>query len=79
MVFRETDMIHTDLLQILRCPMDPARATPLVEEGDKLLCPRCGIKFAVRDGIPVLVVEEAELPAGCTNLNQLPPRHSSSS
>jgi uncharacterized protein YbaR (Trm112 family) len=68
-------MISQELLEILRCPMDPGRQTPLVEQEDKLLCPRCGLKFPVKDGFPVLVVEEAELPAGCESLDELPGRH----
>jgi uncharacterized protein YbaR (Trm112 family) len=68
-------MISQDLLDILRCPMDPGRKTPLVMETDHLLCPRCGLKFRIKDGFPVLVPEEAELPAGCDNLEQLPGRH----
>lgn len=68
-------MISQDLLEILRCPMDPGRKTPLTLEGDHLLCPRCGLKFKIKDGFPVLVVEEAELPAGCDSLEQLPGRH----
>jgi hypothetical protein len=30
------------------------------------------LKFPIKDGFPVLVVEEAELPAGCDCLEQLP-------
>lgn len=65
-------MISQDLLEILRCPMDPERKTSLVLEGDHLLCPRCQLKFKIKDGFPVLVAEEAELPPGCESLSQLP-------
>jgi uncharacterized protein YbaR (Trm112 family) len=68
-------MLHADLLDILRCPMDPHRQTRLTEDNDRLLCPRCGLKFPIKDGFPVMIVEEAELPAGCTSLDQLPDRH----
>jgi uncharacterized protein YbaR (Trm112 family) len=68
-------MISPDLLEILRCPMDPQRKTPLVAEGDRLVCPSCGLRFHIKDGFPVLVVEEAELPTGCDSLDQLPDRH----
>ena len=64
-------MIAQDLLEILRCPMDPSR-TRLTLEGEHLLCQRCGLKFPVKDGFPVLIAEEAELPAGCSGLDQLP-------
>jgi uncharacterized protein YbaR (Trm112 family) len=36
------------------------------------VCERCTLRFRVRDGFPVLVVEEAELPHGCSQVNQLP-------
>jgi uncharacterized protein YbaR (Trm112 family) len=64
-------MIHPELLAILRCPLNPSR-TRLVLEGDRLVCERCALKFPIRDGFPVLVVEEAELPPGCESLRQLP-------
>jgi hypothetical protein len=52
--------------------MDPARSARLSLETDHLLCQRCRLKFKIKDGFPVLVVEEAELPAGCPTLQQLP-------
>jgi uncharacterized protein YbaR (Trm112 family) len=63
-------MLNPDLLNTLRCPLD--RQSPLAEEGDRLLCTRCGLKFPITDGFPKMIVEEAELPAGCTSLDQLP-------
>ena len=59
-----------DLLEILRCPLDPK--TRLRLEGDRLHCERCALRFAIKDGFPVLVVEEAELPTGCESVSQLP-------
>ena len=70
-------MISPELLEILRCPMDPQRTTPLTLDGARLICQRCGLTFPIKDGFPVLVVEEAELPPGCDNLDQLPARHAS--
>ena len=64
-------MISQDLLEILRCPMDPSH-TRLTLEGDRLLCQRCALRFPIKDGFPVLIVEEAELPPGCESLSQLP-------
>jgi uncharacterized protein YbaR (Trm112 family) len=66
-------MISPDLLEILRCPMDPNRTSRLNLEGERLICERCRLQFAIKDGFPVLVVEEAaELPPGCESLDQLP-------
>ncbi|HLJ95755.1 MAG TPA: Trm112 family protein [Gemmataceae bacterium] len=64
-------MINPELLEILRCPLDPSR-TRLHLEGEHLICEQCRLQFPIRDGFPVLVVEEAELPPGCQSLQQLP-------
>lgn len=63
--------INPDLLAILRCPMSPSK-TRLLLQGEALVCERCALKFKIKDGFPVLIVEEAELPPGCESLSQLP-------
>lgn len=67
-------MISQDLLDILRCPMDPSH-TRLALEENSLVCERCKTRFKIKDGFPVLVIEEAELPAGCASIEQLPCQH----
>jgi len=54
-------MIDKALLEILVCP---ACKADIKEEGDKLICtnPACGLRYPVRDGIPVMLVDEAEKP-----------------
>jgi uncharacterized protein YbaR (Trm112 family) len=70
-------MLPADFLAILRCPMDPAREAALTQPDDlHLVCSRCGLRFPIKDGFPVLVVEEAELPPGCPSLDRLPCQHS---
>jgi len=64
-------MISPDLLEILRCPLDPSH-TRLSLEADRLVCQRCALKFKIKDGFPVLIVEEAELPPGCDAVEMLP-------
>jgi len=64
-------MIHPDLLEILRCPLSPSSAR-LVLKNDRLECERCALRFLIKDGFPILVVEEAELPIGCESMTQLP-------
>ena len=64
-------MISPELLEILRCPLNPGR-TRLTLDGDGLRCERCALRFKIKDGFPILVVEEAELPAGCESLAALP-------
>jgi uncharacterized protein YbaR (Trm112 family) len=63
-------MISPELMKILRCPMDPRQRLTL--ENDRLICQRCALVFRIKDGFPVLVAEEAELPAGCASLDDLP-------
>ena len=50
-------MIDQKLLEILACPVCKTAVTP---EGDRLVCNQCGRRYPVRDGIPVMLVEEAE-------------------
>lgn len=45
------------LLELLRCPQ-PHHARLRVES-DTLVCVDCGLAFPVRDGIPVMLVDEA--------------------
>lgn len=51
--------VDRELLEILACPVDKAA---LREEADRLVCTACGRRYPVRDGIPVMLVEEAEQP-----------------
>jgi uncharacterized protein YbaR (Trm112 family) len=64
-------MISQDLLEILRCPLNPS-STRLLLKDDHLECARCALRFLIKDGFPILVVEEAVLPAGCESTSQLP-------
>jgi uncharacterized protein YbaR (Trm112 family) len=61
-------MTDEDLLALLVCPLGRA---PLRREGDTLICTRCGPRFAVVDDIPNMLIEEAELPAGCAGPSDL--------
>ena len=45
------------ILQILACP---ACRGKLENAGEYLVCRACDLKFPVRDGIPVLLLSEAE-------------------
>lgn len=56
-------MIHSELLQLLRCP----HCAPLHCEGfldllkdSWLICQECDRKYPIRDGIPIMLVEEGE-------------------
>ncbi|MBI3323115.1 MAG: Trm112 family protein [Candidatus Omnitrophica bacterium] len=56
-------MIDKELLEILACPACKAAVR---EEGERIVCtsPSCGLRYPVREGIPVMLVEEAEKPKG---------------
>jgi uncharacterized protein YbaR (Trm112 family) len=68
-------MLSPESLQVFRCPLDPARQARLTAAEDHVLCERCGLRYKVRDGLPVLIVEEAELPEGVARLRDLPCQH----
>ncbi len=50
-------MVDQSLLDILACPACKADVK-LVE--DKIICQKCGKKYPVKDGVPVMLVDEAE-------------------
>jgi uncharacterized protein YbaR (Trm112 family) len=51
------------LLEILACPA--CRAPVRVDEpASTLVCTGCGLVYPVRDGIPVMLVDEALKPGG---------------
>ena len=56
-------MIDQKLLQILACPSCKAAVSA---QGEWLVCtnPGCNLRFPVRDGIPIMLIEEAEKLSG---------------
>ncbi len=50
-------MIDQELLDILACPVCK---TPVRLDNDWLVCDACGRRYPIRDGIPVMLIEEAE-------------------
>ncbi|MBI2167873.1 MAG: Trm112 family protein [Candidatus Omnitrophica bacterium] len=54
-------MIDAELLKILACPACKAEVRL---EGERLICqnPGCGLRYPIRDGIPVMLIDEAEKP-----------------
>jgi uncharacterized protein YbaR (Trm112 family) len=47
------------LLEILACPKCKVRVEL---EGERLVCARCGRRYRIEDGIPIMLMEEAEPP-----------------
>ncbi|MBM4053877.1 MAG: Trm112 family protein [Planctomycetes bacterium] len=52
-------MISRELLEILACPLCK---TDVRLEGDRIICTQCGRRYPVKDDIPVMLIDEAELP-----------------
>ena len=65
-------MITPEMLDILRCPMHPQRESKLELDDTRLVCSSCRLQFRIREGFPSLLLEEATLPEGYSNMKQLP-------
>jgi hypothetical protein len=61
-----SNAVRADVLELLRCPV--TRST-LRQDGDWLIADVGGLRYPVRDGIPVMLPEEAQLPAGIASLD----------
>ena len=54
--------IPADLWDVLACPC-PAHAPVRPDEATgRIMCTECGRSFEVRDGIPVMLLDEADPP-----------------
>ncbi len=49
----------------------PIGKYPLIETGDMLECTNCGAKFPVKEGIPMLLIDDAALPEGIKEMSEL--------
>jgi uncharacterized protein len=61
-------MTSSAIYKDLVCPIGKYE---LKHEGDFLVCTNCGAKFPVLDGIPVLIIDDAVLPAGINSPEEL--------
>ncbi len=52
-------MLNKELMAILACP---ACRKAVKEQGREVVCRGCGRRYPVRDGIPVMLVDEARRP-----------------
>ena len=50
--------INKELLEILACPKCKGDIT-LNDKEDGLVCEKCKLLYPIRDGIPVMLIEEA--------------------
>ena len=61
-------MIDKELLDLMICPLTGDK---LRLEGDKLINEKWGLKYPIRDGIPVMLIDQVELPPGVDSIEQL--------
>jgi uncharacterized protein YbaR (Trm112 family) len=52
-------MISQELLKILACPKCKGELV-ITDTGDGLLCYACKLKYLIKDGIPIMIIEEAQ-------------------
>jgi len=53
-------VIDDQLLEIMACP---ACKGPIELKDDRIVCQQCGRRYPIRDGIPIMLIEEAEDPS----------------
>jgi uncharacterized protein YbaR (Trm112 family) len=51
--------VDAELLAILACPLDKQ---PVTREGNYLVCQECQRHYPIREGIPVMLIDEALTP-----------------
>jgi uncharacterized protein YbaR (Trm112 family) len=56
-------MIDKELLDILACP---ACKADVKMEGERIVCTKCGRRYPIRNDIPIMLIDEAEMPPGGT-------------
>jgi hypothetical protein len=52
--------IDPRLLEILRCPLEHHARLEVDEEASALVCTQCHNAYPVRDGLPIMLVDEAD-------------------
>lgn len=68
-----SEMPDPALLEVLRCPLTKSRLRPesTPEGGHVLVAEIGGLRYPIREGIPVMLIEEAGLPEGVATLQEL--------
>ncbi len=63
----DTIAIAPDLLEILVCPLTRSK---LRQDGLELVAEVGGLRYPIRDGIPIMLIDEAAMPQGVANLDE---------
>lgn len=53
-------MLDEKLLAILVCPRCKGELEHRTDDGEALVCPACRLRYEVRDGIPIMLIDEAK-------------------
>ena len=61
-------MSEIKYIEDLVCPIGKYT---LKESGDMLECTNCGAKYPVKEGIPLLLIDDAVLPDGIKDIHEL--------
>lgn len=56
--------IPADLWDVLACPCPGHGVVRPDEASGRVVCTVCGRSFEVRDGIPVMLLDQSQVPAG---------------
>jgi len=65
---QESESLSKELLASIVCPLTQSK---LVQEGDELVAAVGGLRYPIRDGIPVMLVDQAALPEGFSDVEAL--------
>ena len=52
--------VPKDLLEILVCPKCKGDLEYRTQPQEELVCPACRLRYAVDDGIPIMLIDEAK-------------------
>jgi uncharacterized protein YbaR (Trm112 family) len=52
------------LWEVLACPADDHGRVEADTQNGQIVCTACGRRYDIRDGVPVMLIEEATLPRG---------------
>lgn len=63
----ESNTISPEILKIMCCPLT---RSPLEQQADELVAQVGGLRYPIRDGIPILLIDEAALPKGVASLDE---------
>ncbi len=63
----DPNTIDPQVLKIMRCPLT---RSPLTQVGKELVSEVGALRYPIRDGIPILLIDEAVLPTDVTSLDE---------